>query len=174
MPTKLTTTFNKIQSVPNPTNAEIIDQFYNYMRGRDISENHQNNCLKVVISYAFFLGINTTFYVIKSKEKVIAFLDTKVKSHEEDSDKKWITTWNHYLNRIKLFFRWLYNTRGKEASGENTLSSEWKTPAFVRLKGKKAKRLSPYLETDLWDRDAILFIVKFEPHIRNKAALTLF
>ena len=40
---------------------------------------------------------------------------------------------------------------------------------LLTLKGKKTKRLSPYLETELWDRDEILFIVKYEPHIRNKA-----
>ena len=49
MPAKLTTTISKIQTVPNPTNAEIIDQFYHYMKGSDVSENHQNNCMKVVL-----------------------------------------------------------------------------------------------------------------------------
>jgi integrase/recombinase XerD len=170
MPAKLTTTINKIKTVPNPTNADIIGQFYYYMKGNDVSENHQNNCLKVVIALANFLETGTTFYDVKNKEQIIAFLDTKVKNREEDPDKKWITTWNHYLNRVRLFFRWLYNAKG----GENTLSSEWETPAFVKIKGKKTKRLSPYSETELWDRDEILFIVKYEPHIRNKAALTLF
>ena len=41
------------------------------------------------------------------------------------------------MNRIRLFFRWLYNARGKEVSGENTLSFEWETPAFVKLKERK-------------------------------------
>jgi hypothetical protein len=68
MPAKLTTTINKIHTVPNPTNAEIIDQFYHYMKGSDISENHQNNYLKVVIAFANFLGIHTTFYDVKKKE----------------------------------------------------------------------------------------------------------
>jgi integrase/recombinase XerD len=77
------------------------------------------------------------------------------------------------LNRIRLFFRWLYNARGNDCS-ENILPSEWETPAFVKIKGKKTKRLSPYSETELWDRDEILFIIKYELHIRNKAALTLF
>jgi hypothetical protein len=45
MPSKLGTTIGKIQTVPNPTNAELLDQFYLYMKGNDISENHQkNNC----------------------------------------------------------------------------------------------------------------------------------
>ena len=36
MPSKLTTTINKIQTVPNLTNAEIIAQLYYYMKGSDI------------------------------------------------------------------------------------------------------------------------------------------
>ena len=32
----------------------------------------------------------------------------------------------------------------------------------------------PYSETELWERDEILSIVKYEPYLRNKAALTLF
>jgi integrase/recombinase XerD len=174
MPAKLTTTISKIKTVPNQTNADIIGQFYHYMKGSDTSENHQNNCLKVVIALANHLGTDITFYDIKNKEQITSFLDTKVKSREQDSDRRWITTWNHYLNRIRLFYRWLYNARGKEASSENTVPSEWETPVFVRIKGKKTKRLSPYSETELWDRDEILFIVKYEPHIRNKAVLTLF
>jgi integrase/recombinase XerD len=136
MPAKLTTTINKIKSVPNPTNAAIIDQFYYYMKDNDVSENHQNNCLKVVIALANFLGTDITFYDVKNKERITAFLDTKEKSREEDPDTKWITTWNHYLNRVRLFFRWLYNAGGKEVSGENSLPSEWETPAFVKIKGK--------------------------------------
>jgi hypothetical protein len=67
MPAKLTTTINKIHTVPNPTNAEIIDQFNHYMKGSDISENHQNNCLKVVIALANLLGTGITFNDIKKQ-----------------------------------------------------------------------------------------------------------
>jgi hypothetical protein len=91
MSAKLTTTINKIRTVPNPTNSEIIDQFYHYMKGNDISEIHLNNCLKVVIALANFLGTDITFYDMKNKEQITEFLDTKVKSRE-DPDKKWITS----------------------------------------------------------------------------------
>jgi hypothetical protein len=47
--------------------------------------------------------------------KTTAFLDTKVMSREEDPDKKWITTWNHYLNGVRLFFRW--DEHGGRCSG---------------------------------------------------------
>jgi hypothetical protein len=39
---------------------------------------------------------------------------------------------------------------------------------------KKTKRLSPYAEAELWERDDILSIIKYEPYKRNKAALALF
>jgi integrase/recombinase XerD len=171
MPAKLTTTINKISFVPNPTNSAIIQEFSEYMKGNGSSEHHQNNNLKAVITFAKFLGSHPTFYDIQKKEQITAFLDTKI--NREDNENKWITTWNNYLHRIKLFLRWLYNHRGKEP--EKVMpQSDWETPAFARIKEKKTKRISPYSETELWERDEILYILKYEPYKRNKAALALF
>jgi hypothetical protein len=50
---------------------------------------------------------------------------------------------------------------------------EWKTPSFLKIDKKKTKRLSPYLETELWEKEDILTIIKYEIYKRNKAALTL-
>ena len=91
---------------------------------------------------------------------------------EEDPDKKCIITWNDYLGRIKYFMRWLHNYRGNNDASIH--QSDWITPAFVRIKEKKTRRLSPYSETELWEREEILSIVRYEPYKRNKAALTLF
>jgi len=170
MPTKLSTTVSKIQTIPNAINASIIEEFHKYMKENDSSERHQNNALKVVIAYAKFLGSDNTLYDIKHKEQITSFLHTKIKTLEEDPDKKWITTWNHYLHRIKHLFRWLYNQKGKE---DATPQSEWVTPSFAKIKEKRTKRQSPYSETEIWDRDELLTIVKYEPYLRNKAALTL-
>src|ERR671924_954887 len=61
-----------------------------------------------------FLGPNTSFIDVQKKSQIAAFLDTKVKPPKQDPEKKWITTYNHCLRRIKLFHRWLYNQRGKD------------------------------------------------------------
>jgi len=53
------------------------------------------------------------------------------------------------------------------------LNQNGKLLPLSKIKEKKTKRLSPYSETELWDRDEILSIVKYEPYKRNKAALTL-
>jgi hypothetical protein len=159
MPTKLSTTVLKIKNLPNSTNATIVEEFHNYMKNNDSSERHQNNSLKVVIAYAKYLGSDATFYDISHKEQIIRFLDTKVKSIEQDPDKKWITTWNHYLHRIKHLFRWIYNQKGKD---DTLPQSEWIIPIFAKIKEKRTKRLSPYSETEIWDRDEFLNIVKYE------------
>src|ERR687896_556559 len=53
-------------------------------------------------------------------------------------------------------------------------SSDWKRPPLPESRKKKTKRLGPYLEAKLWERDELLFIIKYEPFKRNKAALALF
>ena len=42
---------------------------------------------------------------------------------------------------------------------------------LLKLRRRRLKE-SPYLETELWERDDLLFITKYEPFKRNKAALT--
>lgn len=112
--------------------------------------------------------------IVQKKQQVIAFLNTKIKSKEEDPEEKWITTWNDYLWRIKYFYRWLYNIKNND-NNDNFISSEpsnWTTPIFVQIK-KIRTRLSPYLESELWEKDEIISIIKYEPYLRNKTALIL-
>lgn len=153
MPAKLTTTVNNICSVPDHTNGALIKEFSEYTKDNGSSEHNQNNNLKAVIAFAKFLGDSTTFYDIKKKEQITSFLDTKI--NKEDNEKRWITTWNNHLHRLKLFFRWLYNMRGKNLE-DAAPQSDWETPLFTRIKVKKTKRVSPYSETELWERDEIV------------------
>src|SRR5215469_6336215 len=167
MPQKLTTTINNISRVPNNINSSIIQEFHRYMQSSGCSERNQNNNLKAIIAFANFIGPDTSFYDIHSSEQILCYLNTKIKNTEQDPEEKWITTWNDYLNRIKLFFRWLANRQIINNK------SDWKTPDFVQIKEKKSKRRSPYTENNIWDRDELLIIIKYEPEIRNKAILAL-
>ena len=172
MPAKLSTTVRNIDTkVKNQVNRELIKEFYNYLKNLDTSENYQNGLLKVIIRYAEYLGPDVTFYQIQDREQIIKYLDSKRKSVEEDYDKKWITTWNDYLWRLKYFYRWLYNAKGK---GDDSKSYDsWITPSFINIKSKRTKRLSPYSETEIWDKDELFAIIKYELNIRNKAILSL-
>ncbi|MGN6346728.1 MAG: hypothetical protein ACTHME_03400, partial [Candidatus Nitrosocosmicus sp.] len=172
LPAKLTTTIANIDSkVNNEVNRDLIKEFYNYLKNIDTSDNYQNGLLKVIIRYAEHLGQETTFYQIQDKEQIIKYLDLKRKMIEEDPDKKWITTWNDYLWRLKYFFRWLLNAKDK---GLNAKSYEsWTTPIFINIKAKRTKRLSPYSETEIWDNEELFTIIKYELNTRNKAILSL-
>jgi hypothetical protein len=62
-----------------------------------------------MIYFARFLGHGTDFHSVQKKDQVLSFLNTRIKGTEIDPEKRWIRTWNDYLQRIKYFFRWLYN-----------------------------------------------------------------
>jgi hypothetical protein len=64
------------------------------------SERHKNNNLKAVIAFAEFLGNETTFYQISTKEQVIKFLDTKIRSNSDDPERRWITKWTSKMGWI--------------------------------------------------------------------------
>jgi hypothetical protein len=117
MPVKLSTTLKNIASVPNHTNAALLGEFYEYMKSNGTSDSHQNNNLKLLIKFGQYLGSETEFYNINKKEQILHFLNTKTKDCTVDPDKRWIRTWNDYLQRIKYFFRWLsnYKQRAREA-----------------------------------------------------------
>ncbi len=151
----------------NQGNANLILDFYEFMKENGTSERHQNNNLKAIIAFSNFIGL-TVLTDINNKEEILSFLQTKIKNKEVDPDQRWITTYNDYLHRLKHFFRWLYNGR------ESITMDLWKTPQFMEyIKPKKTKRLSPYSETEIWDKNEFLSVIKYEPYKRNKAALTL-
>ena len=82
MPLKLSTTIGKIQNIPNSKNIEVVNEFLGYMRNNGSSEHHQNNNLKVVITFGNFIGNDNSFLDINKKEQILAFLNTK-KSYDE-------------------------------------------------------------------------------------------
>ncbi len=156
-------------------------EFYEFMRSCGTSDKYQNNNLKTMIAFGRFLDPSILFQNITQRDQIISFLDTKIKSSQVDPDKRWITTWNDYLGRIKYFIRWLHNTKNSGGLLDSNFNDEeiyipikdWKTPSFLKIDKKKTKRLSPYLETELWEKEDILSIVKYDNYKRNKAALTL-
>ncbi len=137
------------------------------MKENGASERHQNNNLKAILSFSQFLDSKSLIDVNK-REDVLAYLQSKIKDKDSDPDQKWITTYNDYLHRLKHFFRWLYNR------SRNHSMDDWKTPVFLQsMKPKKTKRLSPYSETEIWEKDEFLSVIKYEPYKRNKAAMAL-
>src|SRR5215212_4235869 len=106
MPTKLKDTLEKVRKLGNKTNSDLLLEFYEYLRDVRTSERYQSDILKVLVKFSEFL--DDDLLMVEKKEQIIAFLNTKIKSKEEDPQEKWITTWNDYLWRIKYFFRWIF------------------------------------------------------------------
>ncbi|HLN35226.1 MAG TPA: hypothetical protein VK250_08100 [Nitrososphaeraceae archaeon] len=72
----------------------LLLKFYEFMKRIGIAERYQNNSLEAIIAYSKSRGPLISFYQIKEISKISSYLDTKIKTIEEDSDKHWITTWN--------------------------------------------------------------------------------
>lgn len=117
MTVTLSTTLRNIGTISNGVNINILEDFYRYLKDIGTSEGYQNQNIKQITNLARYLGTKKTFYDL-SKNEIITFLDTKIKSNAVDPDKKWITTWNDYLWRIKYFFRWLHNYKLVKERGE--------------------------------------------------------
>src|SRR5215212_5657932 len=110
MPIRLDTVLTKVEQMPNQVNSNLPKEFYQYMKDNGTSQNYQKRNLKAMIYFSELIGATTSFFDIDHKQ-VLRFLDTKIKPEQVDPDKKWITTWNDYLWRLKLFFSWLYNKK---------------------------------------------------------------
>jgi integrase/recombinase XerD len=173
MPQKLETVLAKVGEISNTVSKEVLIEYYRYLISRDTSINYQKDNIKLMYMFAKFIGESITLLDVKNKETILAFLDTKRKNKEDDSEQKWITTWNDYLWRLKMFYRWLYNVKIEDSPKDSYEISNWRTPYFVNINKKKTKRLSPYNESEIWDREELLSIVKYESYKRNKAILTL-
>lgn len=142
MPIRLDTVLKKVEDLPNRINSDLLKDFYRHMKDNGTSQNYQKGNLKAMVHFAEHLDLAISFYNVNQQEQIVKFLDTKVKPEQVDPDKKWITTWNDYLWRLKLFFRWLHNKKVKEisgAEGEIKPEDEWETPSFLQQIKKKKK-----------------------------------
>jgi integrase/recombinase XerD len=167
MPSTFASVVKRIESLSNKKNMELIRRFVAFMKSTDSSEKYRKDNLYVAIIFSEYLG-GKDLSEVNQKQDITDFLDTRRKDTTIDPDQRWIRTWNDYLQRIKYFMRWLHNSNDDDVS-----VSDWLTPSFAQIKKKKSSRLSPYVESELWEREDLLAAVKYESRKRNKAALTL-
>ena len=109
--------------MPNKVNSELLKDSYQHMKDNGTSQNYQKGNLKAMIHFAKYIGEATSVFDV-DHEEVVKFLDTKIKPEQIDSDKKWISTWNDYLWRLKLFFRWFQNKKIREINGQKVKADD--------------------------------------------------
>jgi len=90
MPVKLSTTLVKVDKIENIQNRFLVKQYHKFMDSTGASERHQNNNLKVILSYVNYLGKDIFLSRIKTCDSILSFLETKKKAKDEDPDEKWI------------------------------------------------------------------------------------
>lgn len=56
MAMKLSTTLQHVNTIPHSVNAEVVKEFYEYLKEIGTSENYQNQNLKQITEFARFLG----------------------------------------------------------------------------------------------------------------------
>jgi integrase/recombinase XerD len=120
----------------NLTNR-VNPRFYNYLKTNNASKSYPNQNIKALINFAKLSSPNGDFYQISKKEEKLAYLNTKIKSKEDNPDGKWMRTWNDYLQRIKYFIRWIYNEKQRIDKNLGEIEpSDWKIPTIVKIKNK--------------------------------------
>ncbi len=89
MPVRLSTTISKIDNISNSKNTEAIKEFHRFMKSSNAGEKHINNNLKIIMSFTNTLGQNECLGDVK-RSHILNFLDSKIKTPEDDPYKKWI------------------------------------------------------------------------------------
>ena len=165
--TKPETIILNIKELTNQNHSNSFLEFNDWLLDdEDSSVRNASNYLMILRLFSVEVSEKELSEI--TKEDVIKFLDKRKKSLEVDPEKKWVRTWNDYLNRLIGFYRWFAN---HETSKDR---DDWKTPEpFNRIKKKKIKRDSSYTPNDVWYIDELLLAVKYCDNIRDKAIFTI-
>jgi integrase/recombinase XerD len=94
MTERLDTVLEKISTIPNPVNSSLIQEFYQFKTDNRKSDSYKKNNLKALVLFSHELPPDVTFYDIQKKEKILEFLNNRIKPKSDGPNEKWITTWN--------------------------------------------------------------------------------
>ena len=99
MTEKLETVLDKVSSIANPVNSLLIQEFYQYMVDNRKSDSYKKNNLKALVLFSQELASNVTFYDIRGKERILEFLNKRIKPKSDDPDEK-------FANRYAMALYW--------------------------------------------------------------------
>ena len=114
MTEKLETVLDKVSAIPNPVNSSLIQE--NFISSSWIITDQLAIRRIILRPHTFFsheLAPNITFYDIQKKEKILEFLNKRIKPKTVDPNKKWVTTWNDDLGRFSSSFGGYTITRSR-------------------------------------------------------------
>jgi integrase/recombinase XerD len=163
-------TLNKLAKQVSDENKKIILDFLRYMENmkEEITDRTKSNNIKNVIYLARFLGKISLKNI--SAKKLEEFVNSKRKDVSVDPDRKSLSTYNDYVIRLRFFYRWLYNKNKRSESRK-----EWVNPNVIKnIKTRSTKnKKKTYSKGNIWILNELQSIIKYEPHLRNKALILL-
>ena len=83
MPVKLSTTLDKIDKIENIQNRFLVKQYHKFMDSTCASERHQNNNLKVILSYVNYLGKDIFYLILKPVIQFFLFWTQRKKAKKK-------------------------------------------------------------------------------------------
>jgi hypothetical protein len=140
--------------------------FYNYKTRGQYTENNVGTYLKIIKNFA--QENPDTNLTELTQDDILAFLDKRKKSPNDDPDAKWMTTWNHYRDRLLHIIKWHENYQ----SGLD--EEDWTTPElFLKIKKLNIKRKATHSPHDIWTEEELQTFIKYIPHKRDKLCYAL-
>lgn len=134
-------------------NASAIANYIQSMKIEINLSDHYGKDLVLLLS-TFSKYTNNKLFEDLTREDILAFLNSIVKSVESDPLHKWIGTYNVYRGHLQKFFKWLYYL--------NFEPSKRPKPDVVKnLPKLKRKEQSIYKPSDLWTAEDDLLFLKY-------------
>jgi integrase/recombinase XerD len=173
LPPELKAVLTRVSRINNKHNRKTVDDFTTFLlNSKEIGDKHRARFLNTIIEFGIRLG-PTAFAQVR-KAEIKEFLNVRRTENGvweriiNDPEGRWVSTYNLRLAFCRRFIRWYYN---RDKDDEN----DWETPEWLKIKNEKAERLlkGPYTKSQVWTRDEVLSILKYEPELRNKALITM-
>jgi integrase/recombinase XerD len=158
----------------NKDNRKTVVEFSKFLiDDSSIGDKHRARFLNTIIEFGIRLDLTkTTFAQVRKGEVKDFLLHRRIGDSWEqitkDREGRWANTHKLRLAFCRRFIRWYYN-RDKDEE------EEWVTPEWFKIKTEKSDRVlkGPYSKRQVWTRDEVLSILKYEPELRNKALITM-
>lgn len=154
-----------MENLSNSDHKKFIKQYIKHVESDSHTERNLGANIKVLIYFSRHL--KDADIINPTKEQILDFLNSKLKTKEKDPEQKSLRTWNDYRNRLAGVYRWYENKDIHE-------KDDWITPPiWTKIKIKKTKKETPYTPNDVWDEQELVTFVKYVPRLRDKLIYTL-
>jgi integrase len=145
----------------NPENCNTICEYIlAEQREINLKDSTKEGKIKVLIWLSAFLG--GKLFRDATKQDILLYLDSLRRPISEDTNRKWIGSYNSRQMILNKFFRWLYNPDEFDQKRRIT------PPCMIGIRKLPRGQSSPYKPSDLWDSREHSIFLKYCPSKRDR------